>query len=81
MMYENQDLNRPVKMSFGPHGAKQWRDGNDHFHRIDGPAFIWPNGKVEWFVNNHVYSFDNFVDIVQWTGEDIVMYKLGQNLD
>ena len=66
-------------------GTKQWfRDGL--LHRQDGPAIIYSpmfqqlrKTKIRWFLKGNEYTFDNFVIVAKWSGEDIVMYKLSQD--
>jgi hypothetical protein len=31
-------------------GLIQFLDNEENIHREDGPANIWPNGDVEWFI-------------------------------
>lgn len=31
-------------------GKKEWANSKG-YHRVDGPAIIWPNGNEEWYLN------------------------------
>ena len=28
-----------------------YKDSEGRYHRVDGPAVIWPSGQQEWWVN------------------------------
>ena len=30
-------------------GTVRWLDDKGHFHRVDGPASVWPDGTQPWF--------------------------------
>ena len=32
---------------------------NGKLHREDGPAFEWPNGDREWYLNGELVGVDN----------------------
>jgi hypothetical protein len=31
---------------------------NDHLHRTDGPAVLWPNGDKEWWLHDQLHRTD-----------------------
>ena len=36
----------------------EWRNSKKEYHRIDGPARVWPNYSKEWWVNGHIHRID-----------------------
>lgn len=40
-----------AKVVINYHGTKAYINDNDQFHREDGPAIIWRNGRKEWRVD------------------------------
>ena len=40
-------------------GTKFWYQ-NDRLHRTDGPAIEYPNGSIEYWLNDDQYSYDEF---------------------
>jgi hypothetical protein len=54
----------------------EWRlDGK--FHRTDGPAIIWKNGDVAWFLHDIEMPFNEWLDQnPDMTNEEKVMMKL-----
>ncbi len=47
-------------------GIVEWKNGNkiwlkdDKYHREDGPAIVWNNGTIQWWLNNKiVWSSEN----------------------
>ena len=43
-------------------GDEVWiKDGN--YYRVDGPAIIYANGRMDWFINNWFYrSIDDWLE-------------------
>lgn len=37
-----------------------YRDTEGAFHNNDGPAIIYENGELEWFIHGDDYSFDEW---------------------
>lgn len=37
-----------------------WRNSIGGYHRIGGPAVEYPNGYVAWYLDDAVYSFDDY---------------------
>lgn len=54
------------------------RDEDDDliFHRDVGPAIIWANGNLEWWLRGVCCSFDEWLDRLDRTSEEKVMLKL-----
>jgi hypothetical protein len=46
------------------------------YHRVDGPAIIFADGRVEWWLDNVNYSFDKWCKLVDISDETKVMMKL-----
>jgi hypothetical protein len=61
-------------------GSKRWRirsGGRLKYHRTDGPAVVYSDGGVYWFLNGIHISFDRWLDQnTILTGEEKVMMKL-----
>jgi hypothetical protein len=56
-------------------GDKSWWV-TGKLHRIDGPAIDYADGRKSWYLNNINYSFDEFAIEMNWTQEQIVIWKL-----
>lgn len=56
-------------------GFQCWWSG-DWRHRNDGPAVIYPDGRVEWWLNNNVHTFTSWCKAVKLLPEEIVEMKL-----
>lgn len=64
-------------------GSKRWRvrsrrsRGRLKYHREDGPAVMYADGVVFWFLNGIQISFDEWLDQTPGlTDEEKVMMKL-----
>lgn len=56
-------------------------DGNGHpvtqMHRTDGPAFIWYDGELEWWVyDRRILSYKQYREASGCSVEDIVLFRL-----
>ena len=49
-----------TKPEIDKNGNKEWRWLNEkgEFHRIDGPAYIYPDGRQEWYLNSKIHRLD-----------------------
>jgi hypothetical protein len=62
--------------------AVERADGTKHWflngirHRTDGPAVEWADGLKAWYINGNMYSFDKFIIEMNWTQEQIAIWKL-----
>jgi hypothetical protein len=56
-------------------GHKSWWL-NGFRHRTDGPAMEFASGYKSWYLNGILYSFDEFVIEMNWTIEQIAIWKL-----
>lgn len=48
-------------------------------HRIGGPARLSNNGLTEWWIDNHIYNFNDYCKELQRLGipeNDIIVLKL-----
>lgn len=46
-------------------------------HRVDGPAIIWNNGCVAWWVDgNRIRTYSEFQALTGCSDEDILLYRL-----
>jgi len=41
-------------------GHISWFNDDGESHRADGPAYILPDGSLEWSLNDKCYSFDEW---------------------
>jgi hypothetical protein len=57
-------------------GNITWYNEEGQFHREDGPACIYPNGDVEWFIKGEWYSFDDWCIELNKSDEDKMMLRL-----
>ena len=53
-----------------------YKDHNDKFHRIDGPAIIFPDGTEHWFFHGELHR-DGGPAIWYPDGEFIMYYRFG----
>jgi hypothetical protein len=59
-----------------PEGARRWFNEAGQYHREDGPAFIWHDGSVDWYINDKSYFFDDWCDKVSISDEAKMMLRL-----
>jgi len=38
------------KVTVDKYGNRRWFNEIDEYHRLDGPALEWANGKNEWYI-------------------------------
>ena len=69
----------PAYVDISPDGETAWYF-NGAVHRIDGPAVVWNNGTVEWWLDDMPYSFNEYVKLAKWTDKQIVEWKLMREL-
>jgi hypothetical protein len=46
------------------------------WHREDGPAIIWPDGRVAWYINGREYSWKQWIALVDLTDEELFLLKM-----
>jgi hypothetical protein len=73
-------LNGELHKTDGPaveraNGGKSWYINGKH-HRTDGPAVERADGGKTWWIDDVEYSFDEFAIEMNWTQEEIVIWKL-----
>jgi hypothetical protein len=57
-------------------GTIVWYNEEGCYHREDGPAVIYPDGDVEWFIKGEWYSFDDWCIELNKSDEDKMMLRL-----
>ena len=58
-------------------GHLEWySDVSGYRHRIDGPAVIFNDGSMMWWLNDTCYSLDAYMDALHMSSEDMVLFKL-----
>ena len=50
------------------------------FHREDGPAYIWPDGRKEWWIEGRLHRLDGPA-IIQLDGIEYCIYNRRNNED
>jgi hypothetical protein len=51
-------MNNESFMEIDVWGIKSWKNKEDKFHRLDGPAKEWPNGHKEWYKDGKLHRLD-----------------------
>lgn len=51
-------------------------DGTEVYHRVDGPAIQWCDGKNSFYFDGSLLSFDSWCFFADVYGEDKLMLKL-----
>ena len=54
----------------GPSGARRYWKGAK-LHREDGPAIIFPDGRIYWFLDGSEYNFFDWWETTKKTNEQI----------
>lgn len=57
-------------------GIQEWRLANGQLHRIDGPAYVHPNGTDEWWQHGKLHRVDG--PAVTYTDGSEFWYQHGQ---
>jgi len=70
-----------IKIGYGTDWAKErWTvDGTagSHFHRLDGPALLWHNGKETWYVMGHICnSWEKFQTLANLSDDEMIIFRL-----
>ena len=47
-----------LKMEISSYGTKRWYNSKGQRHRINGPAVIYKNGTLLWYVNDKNHRID-----------------------
>ena len=58
-----------------PDGSESWWLNGD-LHRIDGPAIMYPAGREEWWLVGIRYTFNEYVEKMNWSEDQIIEWKL-----
>ncbi len=62
--------------------SASWDDGtyayykNGWFHRVDGPAIIFPGGSVRWVIDGNTYTFADFLSNANISEEEKIILIL-----
>jgi len=60
----------------------EYRDGNkfwlvnNKFHQEDGPAIIYPDGSICWYLNGLSYSFEEWLKLTPISDEEKIFLRL-----
>lgn len=57
------------------YGVKYWRL-NNRLHREDGPAVIFPDGSIEWWLNGNQCTFNRWLELSEVSDEEKAILKL-----
>lgn len=70
-----------------PNGGKYYFDRNKAYHRLDGPAIIYPSGNTLWYVNGHNVTgwvsnwlAERGLNMDTITGEDWIVFQTEMRL-
>jgi hypothetical protein len=60
-----------------PGGHQYWFNSNRKFHREDGPAIIYADGELRWYINSALYN-DNksYQEAANLSNEDMTVIVL-----
>jgi hypothetical protein len=75
---KNKDNKNWYECNIYPNGGKYYRNKDGRYHRLDGPAIIYPSGKSLFYVNGHNVTFwfvDRGIDILNMTDEDWMIFN------
>ena len=59
-----------------PDGTIRWYNDAGRSHREDGPASIYLDGKVYWYLNDKHYVFNKWCNQLNITDEQKLLLKL-----
>jgi hypothetical protein len=57
-------------------GCITWYNKQGKWHCDHGPAVIYPDGDVSWYLNDVYYQFAKWCTLVSITDEDAMMLRL-----
>jgi hypothetical protein len=58
-------------------GDISWFNDDGEWHKEEGPALIYSNGDVEWYLNGKIYSFaDWLIELANVSDEAKMMLRL-----
>lgn len=75
---ENNENNNWHKCKVYPNGGRYYFSKNGAYHRLDGPAIIYPSGKALYYVNgiNVSYWFEERgLNICDMTDDDWLVFN------
>ena len=58
------------------YGTIRWYDKNNHLHREDGPAIIYKNNHILWFLNGTQYDFKEWLTLTPITDKQKLLLRL-----
>jgi len=61
------------------YGVEVWRDSEGRYHRIDGPAWVCPNGYTAWWVHGEPHREGG--PAIVWPNGTMAWYLRGERLD
>ena len=57
-------------------GLITWYNEAGHHHREDGPAQLWRDGGIDWYLNGDYYLFNEWCIVSNKTDEEKMMLRL-----
>jgi hypothetical protein len=57
-------------------GDTYWYNKKGILHREDGPAVIWHDGRVCWYLNNREHTFNEYLKLTPITKETKLLLRL-----
>jgi hypothetical protein len=58
------------------HGTKSWYNKEGRLHRDDGPAIIYTDGYVSWWLNGERYTYKEWFRFTPITDETKLLVRL-----
>jgi len=56
--------------------TKAWFNEEGQFHRVDGPAIVYADGRVYWYLNDNESSFKEWLKLTPITDEQKLILRL-----
>jgi hypothetical protein len=67
---------QPDGSNIFPDGTIRWYNDKGQYHKEDGPASIYLDGRVYWYLNNKHYTFNRWCTEVNIPDEQKLLLKL-----
>jgi hypothetical protein len=60
-------------------GQVYWYNKEGRIHREDGPAIVYPDSDIDWYLHGDEYEFDEWCTVVSISDESKMLLKLQYN--
>jgi len=75
-IFRNSNENRSIHDIIVDNERSKYYYNNGKRHRENGPAIIYYNGDVRWYLNGIKYSFEEWIEKTSLTDEEKIFLKL-----